>query len=112
LSSARIPVYPFGTTTLPPCPPHSASKSLALLALTHFAVKWSANRDALIQLTREPWSQVRKRLRGNLAVKIKHEVLNAPDYHVPLFMTSYPPLGQETDAKERRERLWMKAERF
>jgi hypothetical protein len=55
---------------------------------------------------------VRKRLRGNLAVKIKHEVLNAPDYHVPLFMTSYPPLGQETDAKERRERLWMKAERF
>src|SRR5580693_7595392 len=107
--NSRIPVYPFGTTTLPPCPPHSASKSLALLALTHFAVKWSANRDALIQLTREPWSQVRKRLRGNLAVKIKHEVLNAPDYHV-CWMPSYPPTGMETDARARQKRLWENAD--
>lgn len=114
-NSSRIPVYPLGTrlSPLPPCPPHSASKSLALLALSAYAVKWTdEHRTALVQLTREGWGNVRKRLRGTqLAVKVKTEALNPPDYHV-LWMASYPPSGMETDAKERQKRLWENATNF
>jgi hypothetical protein len=116
MASKKIPFYPYGTPRdiLPPCPPHSASKTFTLLALSAFAVKWTDDtKTAVVQLTRETFNQMRKRLRGApLAVAVKRERLNPPDYHVPLFMTSYPPLGQESDAKERQERLWLNAKQF
>lgn len=115
MASKKIPFYPFGTclAPLPPNPPHCASKSFTLLALSAFAVKWTdSTNTAVVQLTRENFNQMRKRLRGvPLAVAVKHEALNPPDYHV-CWMASYPPTGQESDARERQARLWLNAKQF
>ena len=115
MSAKKIPFYSYGTPLqpLPPCPPHSASMSFTLLALSAFAVKWTDDtKTAVVQLTRETFNQMRKRLRGApLAVAVKQERLNPPDYHV-CSMLSYPPTGQESDARERQERLWLNAKQF
>lgn len=89
-------------------PRHSCSKTLALQAVLLNAVRWVS--DAAIQLlTYESWKEVKLRIKKVLSTKYAH--INPPDYHV-ISLASYPPTGQESDARERQKRLWLNAERF
>jgi hypothetical protein len=60
-------------------------------------------------LTNESWSAIRRGLRPQTKVIT---AISLPDtYHI-CSMTSYPPLGQESDALVRRKKVWMKATKF
>ena len=93
-------------------PSHSASKSLALLTLAASAARWTDEKKTAIQLlTMETWRAVKDRVRLAPFVKRRVELAIDTGEH-RCMMLSYPPNGQESDAKQRQNRLWQGATRF
>lgn len=93
-------------------PQHCASKTLATLALAALAARWtdSQKKDAIQLTTSETWREVKDRLRKKQGKVVP--INSADSYHIPVFMTSYPPKGFESDARRRQRHLWMNADRF
>jgi hypothetical protein len=99
---------------------HSSSAALANLVvgagagryeeLPLYAVNGTAvTRRVLWLLTDETWTQVKSRVRPRDGQRPSLLLPEAPYYNLE---TSYPRLGQETDALERRRKLWTEATKF
>jgi hypothetical protein len=115
MPSTRIVVYLKSEDPAFSPPQHSASKALATLVLSAVnTARWTGeNHHAIQLLTAETWRQVKQRVRPSLSYgKAAPPLLNAPGYHSPCFMTSYPPTPYETDGRERQAKLWKEAVKF
>lgn len=88
-------------------PQHSASKTLALLVISFNAAR-KIDEDTIQLISEETWRECKDRCRRIRSSKCKAVI---QDSGMPL-MLSYPPMGQESDARERQKRLWLAAERF
>ena len=93
-------------------PAHRASLALCLQLVSAAIAKWVGETFEAIQLlTRETWRSIKDRFREREVSKTIPRI-NPHGYHTPCFMTSYPPTAYESDAKERRARLWLGAQKF
>lgn len=94
-------------------PRHSCSKTLALLILALPAAKKIVDENgvwhAIQLLSCESLKQVKLRARRIMSTEIID--INPAGYYTPNLL-SYPPTGQESDARERQRKLWLTAERF
>jgi hypothetical protein len=91
-------------------PAHHTSLKFCLRLVAASFAKWLGSDFQAVQiLVNESWLMIKDRFR---AVSKAVPVINPVGYHTPCFMTSYPPTAYESDAKERRARLWMGAKKF
>ena len=95
-------------------PSHFSPRWLAdSLVLAHVAT-W-AGKKAIQLLVQESWASLKQRFRPIESVigvtLVERHVLNAPGYHC-MNLLSYPPTGQESNARLRQAEVWSRATRF
>lgn len=90
-------------------PAHRASPSLARKVLQASLARPLEKDHKMIQLTTdEAWQFTKDRFRTSPQVVLKPAPLAPPLPFYPCFTMSYPPTMYETDAVDRRERIWMR----
>jgi len=93
-------------------PPHRCSKNFAATLSATFPrlVRYDRATLTLQVLTSEAWSAIKARLRPKtVGVLVENVIIQ--DSGMSL-MLSYPPMGQESNARARQRELWLGAERF
>jgi hypothetical protein len=112
VSMSAIPVFLKSQRSAVDRPTHSSSKTLALLVLASSTARWTDEKKTAIQLlTMETWRAVKDRIRKVPLVNRRIPVVIDTGEH-RCMMLSYPPMGQESDARRRQKELWRGATRF
>lgn len=98
-------------------PSHFSNRCLAVTLVAARVASWIGEKRKAIQLlVKESWGSIKQRFRPIEPVIgvtiVSRSVLNAPDSYHCMNMLSYPPSGQESNAKLRQAEVWLKATKF